>query len=62
MWHVGSRSGVATLRSAIHLLLTYLLTYSRHAGLFTTADTRIYFVVAWQCSCEQTRADVEGGL
>ena len=30
MWHVSSRSGVATLRTAIHLLLTYLLTcYSR---------------------------------
>jgi len=27
MWHVSSRSGVATLRTAIHLLLTYLLTY-----------------------------------
>ena len=27
MWHVCSRSGVATLRTAIHLLLTYLLTY-----------------------------------
>ena len=26
MWHVSSRSGVATLRTAIHLLLTYLLT------------------------------------
>jgi len=26
-WHVSSRSGVATLRTAIHLLLTYLLTY-----------------------------------
>jgi len=26
MWHVNSRSGVATLRTAIHLLLTYLLT------------------------------------
>ena len=25
MWHVSSRSGVATLRTAIHLLLTYLL-------------------------------------
>ena len=24
MWHVSSRSGVATLRTAIHLLLTYL--------------------------------------
>jgi len=27
MWHVSSRSGLATLRTAIHLLLTYLLTY-----------------------------------
>jgi len=27
MWNVSSRSGVATLRTAIHLLLTYLLTY-----------------------------------
>ena len=25
MWHVSSRSGVATLRTAIHLLLAYLL-------------------------------------
>jgi len=25
MWHVSSRSGVATLRTAIHLSLTYLL-------------------------------------
>jgi len=24
MWHVSSRSGVATLRTAIHWLLTYL--------------------------------------
>ena len=24
MWHVSSRSGVATLRTAIHLLLTYM--------------------------------------
>ena len=28
MWHVSSRSGEATLRTAIHLLLTYLLTVS----------------------------------
>ena len=27
MWHVSSRSGVAILRTAIHLLLSYLLTY-----------------------------------
>jgi len=27
MWHVSSRSSVATLRTAMHLLLTCLLTY-----------------------------------
>ena len=27
MWHASFRSGVATLRTDIHLLLTYLLTY-----------------------------------
>jgi len=27
IWHVSSRTGVATLRTAIHLLLTYLLPY-----------------------------------
>ena len=30
MWHVSSRSGVATLRTAIHLLLTYLQQFSKH--------------------------------
>ena len=30
MWHVSSRSGVATLRTAMHLLLTYLLTLQGH--------------------------------
>jgi len=30
MWHVSSRSGVATVRTAIYLLLTYLLT--RHSS------------------------------
>jgi len=29
VWHVSSRSGVATLRTAMHLLLTYLLTRRR---------------------------------
>ena len=27
MWHVSSCSGVATLQTAIHLLLSYLLPY-----------------------------------
>jgi len=29
MWHVSSRSGVATSRTAMHLLLTYLLTENK---------------------------------
>ena len=29
MWHVSSRSGVATLRTAIHLLLTYRIRVKR---------------------------------
>ena len=32
MWHLSSRSGVATLRTAIHLLLTYLLTHRLNPG------------------------------
>jgi len=35
MWHVSSRSGVATLRTAIHLLLTYLLTSSYGCNKYT---------------------------
>jgi len=31
MWHVSSRSCVATLRTAIHFLLTYLLTYTERS-------------------------------
>ena len=44
MWHVSSRSGVATLRTAIHLLLTYLLTYLpsvRYVCLITLACTDV---------------------
>ena len=37
MWHVSSRSGVATLRTAIHLLLTYLLTYYLAITLHVTS-------------------------
>ena len=33
IWHVSSRSGVATLRTAIHLLLTYLLQNVLHCVL-----------------------------
>ena len=39
MWHVSSRSSVATLRTAIHLLLTYLLTQvSRYQKGKTNVD------------------------
>jgi len=41
MWHVSSRSGVATLRTAIQLLLTYLLTYLLNMNTATT-DNRTY--------------------
>ena len=64
MWHVSSRSGVATLRTAIHLLLTYLLT--EHFGetfgaprlLGPTAtdpslrDCRLYVYVKCQRQCQ----------
>jgi len=33
MWHASSRSGEATLRTAVHLLLTYLLLYSHKLQL-----------------------------
>jgi len=44
MWHVTSRSGVATWRTAIHLLLTYLLTpkevtYSMLEGAYPAQAT-----------------------
>ena len=34
MWHVSSRSGVATLRTAIRLLLIYLLSAVLAMGLY----------------------------
>jgi len=49
MWHVSSRSGVATLRTAIHLLLTccYLLTYS--AGMLQLSVVWRPFVACRRC-------------
>jgi len=47
MWHVSSRSGVATLRTAILLLLTYLLTIvyaDKNSGECKRVPT-----VAWFC-------------
>ena len=42
MWHVSSRSGVATLRTAIHLLLTYLLTIVSARGLAKGDEHPVY--------------------
>jgi len=42
MWHVSSRSGVATLRTATHLLLTYLLTM--HANRVSSRVLSDYFL------------------
>ena len=38
MWRVSSRSGVATLQTAIHLLLAYLLTYTNQ-GVYKCSPT-----------------------
>ena len=43
MWHVSSRSGVATLRTAIHMLLTcYLIVYS----VLSTLIKKIFVYIA----------------
>jgi len=42
MWHMSSHSGVATLQTAMHLLLTYLLTSTsrrRLQGLVLVEDS-----------------------
>jgi len=48
MWHVSSRSGVATLRTAIYLLLTYLL------GFRTTTNS-----ICWNISLTSLQLDVQ---
>ena len=50
MWHVSSRSGVATLRTAIHLLLTSVLTYLPLQG---RGCQRQQFVVS-RCFCNKS--------
>jgi len=44
MWHVSSRSGVATLRTAIHLLLTYLLITKRTDNIPSPPTKRCRFI------------------
>ena len=42
VWNVSSRSGVATLQTAIHLLLTYLLTHTFNSPLSGTIQVSRY--------------------
>jgi len=45
MWHVSSRSCVATLRTAIHLLLTYLLTFTpAHIYALNSRVATVFFL------------------
>ena len=48
MWHVSSRSGVAILRTAIHLLLTYLLTYVKIAYRIVWCVSVAYSGEGWR--------------
>ena len=58
MWHVSSHSGVATLRTAIHLLL--LLTYSLITRLrLRMADPCTKFEVSSVSRCEDITRDVK---
>jgi len=45
MWHVSSRSGVATLRTAIHLLLTYVAGMAAETLLDLMDPVRWYVAV-----------------
>jgi len=49
MWHVSSRSGVATLRTAIHFLLTCLLTC-----VFASAAQQHAAAAQRLCECQHT--------
>ena len=58
MWHVSSRSDVATLRTVIHLLLTYLLTYfnccvgySDMTKPLSTTPTSPIFLISLRSAC-----------
>ena len=47
IWHVSSRSGVATLRTAIHLLLTYFTELWRGLCSLRSARLRITWSTQW---------------
>jgi len=46
IWHVSSRSGVATLRTAMHLLLTYLLR-SPTADVISVLGSMLVILLLW---------------
>jgi len=50
MWHVSSRSGVSTLRTAIHLLLTYCIVSVKPFPLRDAANSE-YIGVSRQIAC-----------
>ena len=50
MWRVSSRSGVATLQTAIHLLLSYFLTQTHtDHGACDIGSNRPHLCYAWRC-------------
>jgi len=54
MWHVSSRSGVTTLRTAIHLLLTYLHAIETSHSVGTTGRIlRIPYPTHKACLCHK---------
>ena len=54
MWHVSSRSSVATLRTAIHLLLTYTCTPGQHQQPAAMDQITPQILTLWS-HCEETR-------
>ena len=62
MWHVSSRSGVATLRTAIHLLLTYLHRVTQNAAgrSLSIKPCPIFYAASRAPSCSCSTADFGG--
>ena len=59
MWHMSSRSGVATLRTAIHLLLTYLLNrQNRELRIIITIIRDIFIVAQNRTWCNRTSVNL----
>ena len=54
MRHVSSRSSVATLRTAVHLLLTYLLTY-----LLLHPCNDLFSRTTWLSRCQKAKTSLD---